>query len=162
MMIAAAYMRIVIIAALLRCIQASNQSLSTQLSSSCLNYSHKNLSLIYADGSLHPVSLAYPDWRSAQIIAAVTHILLEEVLGYSVVYYSIHTQNSELIINAAAGCVNLTDMRCKQNNIWEPFVHLAFEMAPRAYDQAQSLPQEIRPSLLNVMNYLGEATLYVW
>ena len=130
---------------------------------SCLNASSdNNQSLIYPDGSLHPVSLTYPDWRSAQVIAAISYILLGEVLGYNVVYFPIHTQNSELIINAAAGCVDFTDMTCKQNHIWEPFVHLAFEMAPRAYNQAQNLPLQIKPTLLNVMNYLGEATLYVW
>lgn len=129
----------------------------------CLNTSvAEKRSLVYPNGSLHAVSLSYPDWASARVIAVVSHILLEEVLGYSVSYFPIHTQNSKLIINAAAGCVEFNDMTCRHNDIWQPFVHLVFEMAPRAYFQAQSLPLSLQPALVNVMAYLGDATLYVW
>ena len=39
--------------------------------------------LVNAKGESYPVGLVYGDWASAQVLAEIAHIAIEEILGYN-------------------------------------------------------------------------------
>ena len=46
-----------------------------------------------AKGESYPVGLVYGDWASAQVLAEIAHIAIEEILGYNTLLAGVLTGN---------------------------------------------------------------------
>ena len=136
----------------------------------CLNGVYSNSSdfvdgsnsLEYLDGTFDFVKIPYPSWTSARVMAQISYILLSEVMGYSSVLVDTHSMTSENIVNYVAGCQDPYDSSCAVYNLNNPAVHFTLETWPKGTNRIASLPDSIRPVLLNVMDYEIEDRWFLW
>ena len=118
--------------------------------------------LKYSDGSFHPVLLPYVAWESAMIVADITYILLNEIMGYSVVLVEIDTVFDSYPVNFAAGCFDPDDPTCAQRDFEHPIVHLTIESWMMGIRRASLLPPEVQPVLLSVLDYAIDDQIFLW
>ena len=111
------------------CIQKTSNLDGPISMSLCLdaNGSRQQKNLVYADDSLHPIVIPYPDWTSAQVLGHTVHILLSEVMNYNVTLFPRFTNNDWDFVNFAAGCADPNDEICSSANVSEPIVHFTLE-----------------------------------
>lgn len=83
-------------------------------------------------------------------------------MGYSVVLVETNTSLSEHLVSYAAGCVDADDSECSKQDPEQPIVHFTLETWKSGNKRAQSLPDPVRPSLLNVQNYELFGNWYIW
>ena len=83
-------------------------------------------------------------------------------MGYSVVLVETNTSLSEHLVSYAAGCVDADDPECSKQDPEQPIVHFTLETWKSGNKRAQSLPDPVRPSLLNVQNYELFGNWYIW
>ncbi len=124
-----------------------------------------NRTLVYKDGSRHPVGVPYQRGASAQLIAEIAYILLHEVMGYATVMFDLNTIFSPEMINYVAGCFNPDDLICSSENrdVDHPKVHFSLETWTNGViraEQTQSI--NIRPQLLGVLNYDIADGFFLW
>jgi hypothetical protein len=118
--------------------------------------------LVYPDKSLHSVRLPYPSWTSAQVLANIAYILYHEVMNYSVVLVDTTTIFDEHVINYAAGCSDPDDTKCVQRDAYNPTVHVTFETWSGGDIRAATLPEDVRPTLISVLDYDIVDEWYLW
>jgi hypothetical protein len=118
--------------------------------------------LNYANGSAHSISLPYPSWQSARILADITYILLHEVMGYSVVLTEMDTVMDSYPISLAAGCIDVDDFACSRRDVENPIVHMSIESWMMGMRRASTLPSEVQPVLLGVLDYSTADQIFLW
>ena len=133
----------------------------------CLAIQPQNLNrtLVYRDGSEHSVGVPYQRGASAQLIAEIAYILLREVMGYSTVMFDLNSIFSPEMINYVAGCFNPDDIICSSENrdADHPKVHFSLETWTNGIIRAEkTLPLNIRPQLLGVLNYDLADGFFLW
>ena len=116
-------------------------------------------SIIYSDGSVHPVKIPYPAWTSARVLGDIVHILISEVMGYNAVLLHVDTVFDQDIVGLAAGC---QDVNCDQIDIENPEIHFTLETSNLGASRALVLPAELRPELLAVLSYDLFDQWYIW
>lgn len=126
------------------------------------NTSSPSRMLKYPDGSLHPVMIPFAVWASAQIVSQLAHILLSEVMGYSVQLLENAGKDSGQPIRYAAGCVDILDLTCSHNNLLRPRIHFSVETWTYGISVAESMPSDIKPALLNLLDYNAYDATYLW
>jgi hypothetical protein len=127
-----------------------------------LNGSSKLNYLVYPDKSQHSVRLPYPSWTSSRVVANIAYILYLEVMRYSVVLVDTTTIFSEHPVNYAAGCLDPDDPDCVQRNADNPTVHFTLETWSGGGNRAAILPQDVRPTLISVLDYSLVDEWYLW
>ncbi len=126
------------------------------------NLTELGRTLKYPDGSLHPVKIPFASWASAQILGQIAHILLSEVMGYSVVLLENTGMDSGQPVRYAAGCIDILDPTCSKYDVMAPQVHFTIESWPYGISVASALPPNIQPELLSVLSYNIFDANYLW
>ena len=118
-------------------------------------------SLVYSDGTTSPVRVPYASWVSERVVAAVTYILLSEVMQYSAVF----VQNINLSVQAVSltkGCRDPNDALCSDRDFDHPIIHFTSESWEGADIAASSGPRLYQPLLQSILNYDTVDSLFVW
>jgi hypothetical protein len=142
--------------------QQPTRCLSPKAGDNTLNGSSKLNFLVYPDKSLHSVRIPYPGWTSARVVANIFYILYHEVMKYSVVLVDTTTIFSEHPVNYAAGCLDPDDGECVERDPNNPIVHFTFETWSGGGNRAVTLPQDVRPTLISVLDYSLVDQWYLW
>lgn len=108
------------------------------------------------------VSVAYPNWASARILAEVHYILISELMGYEVHLFDTNALYSSHPINYAAGCRDGDDTSGDTCNIDQPLVHYTVETWMAGYRRSSALPQELKPVLLRTLDYPLLDQYFIW
>ena len=132
------------------------------LSPCTINATAQTRMLEYPDGSLHPVKIPFAVWASAQIVSQIAHILLSEVMGYSVVLLENAGKDSGQPASYAAGCFDATNVPCTQFDISRPKVHFTVETWQYGIGVATALPADLQPALISVLDYNAFEATYLW
>ena len=132
--------------------------------SACLstNTSSQGRLLKYPDGTLHPVMIPFAVWASAQIVSQIAHILLSEVMGYSVLLLDNTGKDSGQPVLYAAGCLDILDLTCAHHNILRPTVHFTVETWSYGIGVQAGMPADIQPALLSLLDYYTHDATYLW
>ena len=112
--------------------------------------------LVYSDGSKHAVGVPYLRGGSAQIIGEIANILINEKIGYVSNLFDPETIFAASMINYVAGCFEPNDTSCSIGNrdVDHPKVHFSLETWFNGMIRAeQTLPLDVRPTLVNELNY---------
>jgi class 3 adenylate cyclase len=137
----------------------------TYISSKCLNLNltHEKRYLIYPDKTAHNVSIPYPAWTSGRIIAQVSQIIVSEVMNYSAELYARDTLYDSFFVADVIGCQDFIGYgMCSKINEMNPNVHFTLETWEGGTQWESALPDANRPTLLNVLDYAGDDTFYLW
>eukprot|EP00960_Hanusia_phi_P061637 764898-Hanusia_phi.AAC.11 len=118
--------------------------------------------LRYADGSLQNVRLPYAGWASARILAEIFYILLTEVMEYSVSVFDNSASNSGIAVNYVAGCLDPADDSCAARNLTNPLLHFTVETWSFGIERTRTLPRDLQPTLLTVMEYDTVDQIFIW
>ncbi len=118
--------------------------------------------LVYKDQSEHSVKIPYQSWTSVQVNAQIAHILLTEVMNYSVEFVPIHTLVSSNAVNLVSGCSQTADCPCQPSDITDPIVHVTLETWAGGITTASCLSADIRPSMVSVLKYPGDDAYFLW
>ena len=118
--------------------------------------------LKYPDGSSHPVKIPFAVWASAQVVAQLGHILLSEVMGYSVQLLENSGKDSGQPVRFAAGCTDILDLTCTIHNLMNPKVHFTVETWSYGIGVETSMDSDVQPVLLNVLDYTTYDATYLW
>ena len=135
------------------CLTALNQSSTPSSDSQFLRY---------PDGRRQSIRIPILDRASARIAANIAHILLHEVMGYSAILIDLVNLNSEEVVNYVAGCSDGDDPDCVQRDIGAPTAHFSVETWKNGQTRASSLPDDIRPKLLQVQSYSLSDGWFLW
>ena len=138
----------------------SEQNITT----SCLNSTNVNSMryLVYPDNTESPVLLPYMSVISSQMISEVSYILLTEVIGYHAKQFDPNSIFSADFISFAAGCLDPSDQSCSKRDFDHPLVHFCFETWTNGVIRAEILPENIRPTLLDLQEYNLDESFYLW
>ncbi len=126
------------------------------------NASSPTRMLKYPDGSLHPVMIPFAVWASAQIVSQVAHILLSEIMGYSVLLLENTGKDSGQPVRYASGCSDTLDLSCSRFNILRPKVHFTIESWSYGISVNEAMPADIQPVLSNLLEYNTYDATYLW
>jgi hypothetical protein len=118
--------------------------------------------LVYKDQSQHPVKIPYQSWTSVQVNAQIAHILLTEIMNYSVEFVYVDTLVSTDAVNLVSGCSQTAECPCPPRDIADPLVHVTLETWSGGITKVSCLPADIRPSLVSILNYPGDDSYFLW
>ena len=139
---------------------SARQIKSVEERESCLNLSYHYRQpahfLVYPDKTSQPVLIPFPSWTSAQTNAYIYFILLGEVMNYSVKLVRVDSLFTNGIASYAAGCLDPDDPFCIRRDVNNPTVHFTIESWLEGALRVESLPENIRPKLLRVLNLKGD------
>ena len=128
-----------------------------------LNITSAKRYLLYPDNSLHPVMIPYPSWASARVLAQIAKILVSEVMNYASELFVRDTLHDSFFVADVIGCQDFVgDEMCTKINDAEPNVHFTLETWDEGAQWNSLLPDYVRPALLNVLDYFGDDSYYLW
>jgi hypothetical protein len=115
----------------------------------------------YPNGSMHAVKIPYAAWTSARIFALVVDNLLRNVMGYATELVVFEGKDAD-VVSATAGCRDFTDFECKEHDIFNPGIHFSLESWTDGINRASSLPSELRPELISILDYNLDDGYFLW
>ena len=96
-------------------------------------------------------------------MAEVTNILLTEKLGYDTMLVTGLVNNTVQGMNYVAGCQDPNSLtNCTSINTDDPRIHFTVETRLSGISRASTLTEDMRPPLLNVLDYKTTDTLFLW
>ena len=124
-------------------------------SSPCLvsNYSSEMRRLVYPNGDMQPVRIAYSHRTTAMINQEIAYIILSEVMNYSTEFFDTQTIVSAHTVNYASGCEDPDDTNCTERRVEDPPAHIAIEAWRDGMVRAAQLPLEVQPVPTAVLDF---------
>jgi hypothetical protein len=118
--------------------------------------------LKYKDQSVHSVKIPYSSWASARVNAHIAHIILTEIMNYSVELVPVDTLLSAVVMNMVAGCNFFADCECSKRDTSHPPIHVTLESWVGAMKIAPCVPPEEFPFMASVLKYSGDDSYFLW
>jgi len=118
----------------------------------------RNLTYAGYDG---PVKGIWFEWSSGQIVAALSRVLSQEILGFRYIH-AIRSWNTEQAVLAPSGCTDISgDVYCDDYDMMKPQAHVGLEGWGGALVAQDKVPEERRARELLPHAYVGTEAMFL-